>query len=289
MKLKKVVLLPLGTCAANKTHFQEQSSYLLEILTNEKRYQILFDAGSSRVNNDKFVNPKFLRAIFLSHWHIDHTRYLGPLLKKLVKYLNNLDVTIFVNPWTWRAVTLRMLIRNGFITPRNIKLHHIHSRTYRKQVKFKLDEDFKIIITADRAVHSPDCIAYKVKIYSANDDKKLTSFVYTPDTKFDSYDLSEFAYNADYWLLDTTFHTEFVQKGKDNIFLKHSSPEYSAIMCEKANVGTYIVGHYFWERFGTTYGEAVDNIRSKAQTYFKGKIIVARDLEPITLYDSSTI
>ena len=87
-------------------------------------------------------------------------------------------------------------------------------------------------------------------------------------------------------LLDTTFSDNYVRENMDNRFFKHSSTKYSGMMCRKAKANCYVATHYFWERFGPNYEEAVDEIRCSAETYYDGNIIVARELKPVNLFDS---
>jgi len=193
----QIILVPLGSCAANKTKYQLHSAYLIEIIyENEKIYQILLDAGNKRIlnkngiNSEGYINPKLLKTILISHSHIDHTLYLHELLNCIIK--SNLDfnepikIIIHKNAWKkykkFKSILLLLkfnkpnfgLIEQSskiqFILP-NILARNKNNFNFNyfstikvENLRIKLN-DFEFIVVeikATNAIHNPNALAYRL-------------------------------------------------------------------------------------------------------------------------------
>lgn len=311
MTIKQITLLPLGTCSADQNKYQLYSSYLLLIETMNDTYQFIFDTGSKRCCNPCWVDFNKLKIIFISHFHMDHTLYLN----KLMRLLSNSTIvdppTIFMHDLTWKI--LQKIIKVLDLRGNALKLFRLHPKKIihknvkietiklpvRKSITDQFDQilelplipfyreekvDFIMKISITNAMHSKECIAYRLDLFNEEGSKSVLSFVYSPDTRYNSNYLTNFAHNIDFWLLDTTFNNDYIEKHKNNMSKLHSSPRYSAELCEKAKSKNYLVAHYFWKRFAKSYSDASEQIKIQTENRFSGNIIVLEDLNPIVLY-----
>lgn len=313
-------LIPLGTCAANRTEHQDYSSYLLEVGDAMTQYQVLLDCGSKRVLNFDYIDPKKLKVVIFSHSHLDHTHYVGKFVHNLVLAGRNTPLSIIAHPDTIEVVKKLIKLFNKRKIPEFITFIPIHlfiMDPCLKKPKKKCQTDFTQVasidpvlfnlnnnrniqmdLSATPAWHTTSSIATKL-IFKLNDPKQQTqahtvNLVYSPDTSFKSDYLVSFARDADYWLLDTTYHRPILDKAYAKYLQKkwrgeihgHSSPEYSAMLCEQAKVKHYVVIHYFWKRFTKNFDEIRSTLRNLASQFYHGKIIVAKDLAPIDLLEA---
>ena len=315
-------LFPLGTNAANKSPFQTYSGYLVNILQDADLFkQVLLDVGNLRCVDFEYIHPKKLTAVFISHTHFDHTRYLGKLINKLAKLGRKEPLILYMHKNALKKMKVLIIFSNRRKIPEFVQFELIKFNLDKpylkyKQLKKKCKTNYETIVSMKDlsiaptlkmkifvapAKHSDSSVAYRIKIIEddgqeiiniqPNTGRPLMDLVYTPDTSFQSNYLCKFAENTQFWLLDTTFSTEFIdmdyqkyKEGKrDGSIHGHSSPRYSATMCEKANVGCYIPIHYFWERFGDSLEDAMIQIKSEAEKHFSGEIIVAEELKAIKL------
>jgi ribonuclease BN (tRNA processing enzyme) len=308
--IREIILFPLGTCSADQNKYQYYSSYLLVVETLKDSYQFLLDAGSKRVSDLCWIEPNKLKMVLISHFHMDHTLYLNKLMKLLNQSSENSYTTIVMHEKTWdilnrvmKVLDLKgnaikfMKLRRKPKTYDNLKIMKIElpireklTDNLNKPIEIPLITfnkenacEFSLKISVINAIHSKECVAYRLEFYEKG-EKRLLYFVHSPDTRYNSEYLIDFAKESDYWLLDTTFKTEYVEKYKDNIRKKHSCPKYSALLCERAKVKNYLVGHYFWKRFAKKYEDAAQNIKNEVEKYFTGTIQVLEDLCPIVLY-----
>lgn len=311
MTIKQIALLPLGTCSADQNKYQFYSSYLLLIETFNDTYQFLFDAGSKRCCDPCWLELNKLKMIFMSHFHMDHTLYLN----KLIKMLSNSTIieppTILMHEETWgilqkiikvldlKGNALKLLrFRPKKVEHKNIKIETI-KLPIRKSITEKLDQiielplytfysgdkiEFAIKVSIINALHSKECIVYRLDILNEVDGNALLSFMYSPDTRYNSDYLTKIAQDADFWLLDTTFNNRYVEKYLMNTRKKHSCPKYSAQLCENAKVKNYLAGHYFWKRFAKNYSDAGEQIKIQMENRFSGNVIILEDLNPVVLY-----
>jgi ribonuclease BN (tRNA processing enzyme) len=287
-------LLPLGTCAANLTSHQAYSSYLVKIQSDQHQYSILMDAGTDRVLNFEYYSPETLEIFLLSHQHLDHSRFFVPLISQL----QNLHRTKILHVIAHKRAIAKLISKlkrhlKGII-PAFLEFHQIDLNTDLNQIQqispflFKLSElnSLSILIHAQKAIHTKDSLAFRVWIREdLNSAIQSLDYVYSPDTKFTSDHLATFAQNTDYWMLDTTFSNEILEKSMKRRFLVHAhcSPKYSGRLCEKAHAKTYLVIHYFWKRFANQYVDVDRALIEDAQKEFHGKILVSHDLKEISL------
>ena len=146
-------------------------------------------------------------------------------------------------------------------------------------------KDFSIQVSVTNACHNADCVVYRVRFFNADSNEPLMSFIYSPDTHYTSeYLTTAFAKDCDYWLLDTTFNNDYLERYKFDDRKPHSCPRYSAALCEKAHVKTYLAGHYYWKRFAKHYENVEQNIKKQTENNFSGNIIVLQDKKEVVLY-----
>jgi ribonuclease BN (tRNA processing enzyme) len=313
-------LLPLGTNAGVLTApHQQPLSYLLELKVtsnterkgNEK-YQILLDVGSKYAADPRYVNPENLEAIFLSHAHLDHTRYLGSVVKLLKKHKRNRPLYVYCQAHAWNQLKWLIKLKCGSIPnfiqyePTSLvmddpflKSHTKHTTTDFSQIKqlpdLELGNRFKISIVVAPAKHSKNSVAYRFKIAQIHDakqsDDEQLDFIFCPDTSYSSEHLIPFAQDTTFWLLDAGFTKEeidrryemFQKNEKGGEIVCHSSPYYSGKLCQAANVKNYVIIHYVWTRFANNYQEFPEKVSERARQTYAGNIIVSLDLKPISL------
>ncbi|MHA1822206.1 MAG: MBL fold metallo-hydrolase [Promethearchaeota archaeon] len=426
----KIKIIPLGTCSANRSAIQKKTSFLINVYLERdlakkaegiqelkgksqiSDFQILLDAGSSRIKTTRAISLKKLKLIFISHSHGDHINYLGALIRRLSYYGRRIDNPLFIfsDPKAIPQLKFQILLHNHFHMPKFVMLVGLpitheydvkrifkNSLIKKKELDYKTPpfvEIFKDINDADvkalqeisdlrifrskykkqldlreiinyifenervgpsilrgtqylgvreykdvvfkgaynfldyldikimtaRAIHTKDSLAYRIRFYARHiilgDDKgrhpkkekalneeldlskkeKVLDIVYSPDTKFDSFHLADFAENTDYWLLDSTYNDGFIDSwrqyfnlGKTSDIMKHSSPKYSAWLCNLANSKSYVMIHYFWKRFRKEYGMEKENdevgsfIKRAVEKYYNGRFIIFRDLKAFYL------
>jgi len=235
----RAVLLPLGTDAANRNRYQKFTSHILNfyIYSNrgeeQLRSQILLDAGCKRSSNLDFVNPEKLDAIFLSHSHFDHTRFIGLLIRHLKKTGRVRELPLVCRPNAWRRVKWIIKAFNFSIPeflqyiPVNLQIFApcLNSRTKESQTDFSqtvdltnlpLGKELEVKSKAAPAKHSKNSVAYRFWVFSNRKDNRKTKslcldLVFTPDTSFQSTHLVSFAKNATHWMLDCTRQPDFIE------------------------------------------------------------------------------
>jgi ribonuclease BN (tRNA processing enzyme) len=298
----KITLVPLGTCAADTTRFQKKCSYLIKVVTSTAEFQVLCDAGNARVMNKKYIDPEKLRLVLFSHSHLDHTYHAGGLIRTLIKANRVEKLPIIAHEKTIHQLKRLIKLANFGQIPKwiiwislSIEIHStkIIELSTEKFADLK-QSGVELTIGATGAIHGANALCYRMK-FKSNENTQSLDLVYSPDTRFVTPHLPEFAKNADYWLLDSTFSKKMLDHAieitktnptkKPHPYLYHSSPFYSARMCQTANVKSYIVIHYFWKRFAKKYIDAENAIIDEISGEFSGKIIVSKDLQEINLLD----
>ncbi len=295
-----IQFIPLGTCAGNSTPLQDQSAYIVKIFNKnqENKLLILLDAGSPRVLSPKYLDHQNLRAICFSHLHNDHFRYFIPLIRILIRTRPNKPLFIIAHPKAILYIKVLLFFSFKGRIPRFLRLigsyenqiKQIHLSNLSNTQENK-QEGLFATIRLTSAQHSRWAVAFRITIQSTpldhGKDTELADLVYSPDTAATSQNLVEFAKHAQFWCLDTTFNDQqmFAQLKTKPKQVGHSSPVYSAKLCQQAKVENYIAIHYFWSRFGQEYKTAKKNIKKRAQRFYKGNIIVSQDLRAIDLHE----
>ncbi len=302
-------LLPLGTRAGLLTVPKARNTtYLLKIVKNSEEYQILFDVGSKRVLQNDYVDVKKLKAVFLSHAHLDHTIYLGLFIRRLKKEKRKEPLPIYCheNGWKYLKWWIRFFCFGipDFVKhiPLKLEIEDPHLKSYEKECKtdlsqikeldsLGLEDGLEIEIKVAPALHSVSSVVYRFNFFSQSMPNYFLDFMFSPDTSYSSEHLIPFAKNAKYWLLDTSFAKEIIDERyewfqnhkRGGEIVCHSGPYYSGKICQEANVKNYIMGHYVWERYTDKYENVEDALISRAREIYDGNIIVSLDLKPISL------
>ena len=285
------------------------TTYLLKIKEEDAEHHVVFDTGSRRLLNQKYVHYDKLRAIFLSHAHLDHTVYLGLFLRKIRKSSRKEPLYIVCHENGWKSLKWWIRLFN-FRVPkfvRHVSPGLIIKKTHLKDPDKECQTDLSQIATLEPitlsenlvintqvapALHSVSSVVYRLNISHRNDESAPhLDFMFSPDTSYTSTHLVSFAKNAAYWLLDAAFSKEEIDKRyrwfeegkKGGEVVCHSGPHYSGKICEQAEVKTYIVGHYCWDRFADDYHDAQRDIIRRVKETFSGNVVVSLDLVSIPL------
>jgi ribonuclease BN (tRNA processing enzyme) len=283
-------MLTLGSCAANPNPLQKYCSYLLEIkkenneITTTK--QILFDVGSSHTISH--VDYQNLAAIFISHTHLDHIKYLGKLLRKIKGTKRKEPLLLYINAKS-KELIKRLIRVNCIGIPKFLQIIEVipKEKNELKDLSKILQQlfDIEIELKSEYADHPANALAYRLDFVSIVDKTNRFDFVFCPDTAYKE-ELIPFMKNVDYCMFDTTFDDEgleyFIQKGAR---ITHCSPRFSGPLLEKAQVKNYVVIHYYWKRFGEDLPSAQQMVRRELSKYFKGNIILTEDLRRFKMFE----
>ena len=274
---ESIHLLPLGTCSANRTKYQKYCSFLLEIKAKESEspFEFLLDCGSIKCLTE--IDPYRLKAIFITHIHLDHTKFLPKLIRTLEHNGRKEPLQVFVHKNAIKMISL-MIKFPFFKIPSFLSIQPIEPNT--------TFTAYGISISSVEANHPGHALALKFSFSKENNNQSKDSIeiCFCPDTSAFSTHLIPFFKDADYVLMDTTFNDKGLEKYiKIGASITHCSPKFSGPILKAANVKTYIAIHYYWKRFGKTYAEAVEHLRTAIYEFFRNNIIISEDLKPIQL------
>lgn len=275
-------------------------------------HQVLFDAGSRRILDEKYVRSDLLRAVFLSHAHLDHTLYLGKLIRRLKREGRETPLLVYCHENAWKS--LRWWIRLFcFRVPKfvkymsmGLKMGDPHLKTHRKECQtdlsqskvlkpIKLGENLLLSIKVAPALHSSGSVVYRIKVSAVatedSTDSQSVDFAFSPDTSYSSDHLIPFVKNVDYWLLDSAFAKEIIDERykkfqnheRGGEIVCHSGPYYSGRLCELASVKNYVMIHYVWNRYAANYEDVDNAMIQRARETYGGNIIVSKDLKSIEM------
>lgn len=334
-ELFQAELLPLGTrCGLINDPHQEPVAYLLKFRVNagpargtgeEERSgegndgvverHVLLDAGSNRVADPRYVDASKLDAVLLSHGHLDHTIHLGHLIRALRRQKRTRPLPVVCQSNSWRGMRWLIRLFNWGRVPRFVrhvpvnltmdraylKSHERASATDYTQVSslppLALGSELELHLQVAPAMHSKSSVAYRMTVVPRTGTQaRCLDLVFSPDTSYASTHLVPFVRGAKYWLLDSGFWKEEIDRRyemfqaheKGGEVVCHSSPYYSGRLCEAAGVENYVVIHYLWSRFAETHEATAAGIRARARETFTGNVVVTFDLQPVSLELGST-
>jgi ribonuclease BN (tRNA processing enzyme) len=269
------------------------------------KFQILLDVGSKYSADPRYVDPERLTAVFLSHIHLDHTAFIGQLLRMLKKVKRTIPLPIYCQAHTWSQIKILIWLACGRIpsfvrwVPVGLKMEDPYLKSHSKichtdftQIRtlepLQFSDALKMGISAAPAKHSSDSVAFRFKI---QDSTHQLDFLFTPDTSYTSTHLVPFAKKADYWLLDAGYPKEeierrfakFERNERGGEIVCHSSPQHSGQLCATAGVKTYVVVHFKWPDYAATYGDLEKNMLSLIRPIYSGNVIVTQDLRPVEM------
>lgn len=208
---------------------------------------------------------------------MDHTKYLPKLIRTLEKKGRKEPLQIFVHKESLKTISFM------------IKFPFFKLQSFLSIKPIEPNSSFTIhgiSISSFEADHPAHALALKFSFHKEknNQNTEKIDICFCPDTSAFSTHLIPFFKDAEYVLIDTTFDDEGLEKYiKIGAKITHCSPKFSGPILKAANVKTYIAIHYFWKRFGKTYSEAIENLRTSIFEYFQGNIIISEDLKAIQL------
>ncbi len=247
----------------------------MNLQSSDEAFQILLDCGSSKILTE--CDPRKVKAIFITHTHLDHIKYLPKFIRSLKASKRTEVLYIFLHSEALSVIS--SFVHFPFLQiPSFVKFMPLNPGASFMFGEIKIDA-----VAANHPAHS---LAYKFTFQTkqAKEGKNTMEICFCPDTSAYSDELIPFFKDADYGLIDTTFDDIGLQKYfKRRAPITHCSPKFSGTLMKQAGVKTYVAVHYFWKRFGKIYSEAIENLRASIYEYFRGDIIITEDLKPIQL------
>ena len=223
--------------------WQNCSGYLVD-------NQFLFDCGPGiwQALNEQGITPSRLHNIFLTHFHIDHTSDLAPLLMA-------------------RFLSLEKLNRDLLISgPEGLKNWYQHFSLYCgswiTKLPTKLTEINAEILCDDYRIrslptgHTDTSVCYRIS------DRYGKAFFYSGDTGFNT-DIIVLMQDCDLAILEAS-NTEDLQ------VTGHLTPSQAGQLAARAGVKRLILTHRYPE-------VNEDYARNSAAKFFKGEIDIAAD------------
>lgn len=254
-------LLILGSGTGDANPRRAACSALLQVNGSN----LLFDFGPAIRHRmlEEGLEPTVIDAIFLTHFHVDHTLDLWTYL----------FAAIYAE--SWRPEPVILIAEQSFE-----RLHGALIQAYGKQLaadktimkkillnrtgplpSFEPEGLPEITVTAGPTLHKPESLAFKIETDSR-------SFVYSGDTGW-SEELIRLARGVDCLVLEATRPDD---RPKDN----HLTPSQAGKLATQAGVGTLILTHLS-PKHGST-----DPAASAAQE-FSGRVLTAEDGLRITV------
>ncbi len=256
----------LGSGATMPSLKRSGPSYLLKI----KDDLILLDAGPGTLR--QFLKAKKdyfkLSHILISHTHADHLSDLMPILQSI--YVRTLELVgdkrekplIIIGPPGFKKVYQNLQKAMAMMPEKeSYQVQVFEMGNSAKDFKgWKLES--KIV----RHVEFWDSIAYKIR----TEEK---TFVYSGDTGF-CPEIIDFCRGADTLLIETTLPIS-IAFPKD-----HLNPQLVSEIARLSGAKKIILTHLYSEMLNL---DSIADIRKEISKKFKGKIIIAKDLEKIAL------
>ncbi|MDO8428842.1 MAG: ribonuclease Z [Candidatus Diapherotrites archaeon] len=253
----------LGSGVPTSSSKKCNSGYLLEV----GKIKILIDLGNGVFKNlQKVINPIEVQGLFVSHFlHQDHINDLPPflsykgLMTKRAKFRKNAKkpVTIFAGKSFKQSFNLwSQLFPVLFTRVQDLNLIKIKELNPKQIVRLP-----SLKITCAQMKHTVPCLGYRF-------EHKGKSIVYSGDAEY-SKELVQLAKNTDILLADCT---------KPEAFTGHMGAKECGQVAREANVKTLVLTH-----LGMESEQNPKMLKQIAGKYFKGKIIIAKDLMKLNI------
>ncbi|MBU1164821.1 MBL fold metallo-hydrolase [Patescibacteria group bacterium] len=249
----------LGSSSASPNPTRTSPGYILEV----GKDQILLDSGSGVAQ--KIIQAKYdllkIRYFFYTHTHADH--------------VTDLPYILFTSRWKYRKMPLTILGPKKFKNFFSIieKTFAPRLRKYKVNVVEMTNAEKKFLgfkVVTKKMSHSgkmfvPYAIGYRI-------ESKNKVFVYAGDTAY-CKNLIELAKDADCLLIEGGIPENSKKTG-------HFKPSDATKIAENAGVKKLVLTHFSLE---------ADNydMKKQAKKYFKGPIILAKDLMKINIWPDS--
>lgn len=259
-----MIIYFLGTSSASVTHDRDNTSLLVTAGSD----LLLFECGGYAAGKILRLgyNPNDLKAIFLTHLHIDHCYGLPALLFHMFLQKRSTDLDIFC-PEEEIDLLEKQLQSHGI--DNDVRTYAIRKRPILTGSSQPLYIGDHLSIFAGEARHSRPTRAFKV-----TEPQNDISMVYTGDTgPLDA--LAAFSKNTDLLIHESTYLETEADLAAE---YGHSTAGQAAQIAAKANAKALALIHFEFSPEST-----VDDYRAEAKRYFDGRIYTPHDLSHITL------
>jgi ribonuclease BN (tRNA processing enzyme) len=219
------------------------SGYLLD-------HHLLFDCGPGvwKSLNEQSISLNQITHIILTHFHVDHTSDIGPLLlnRLLLPDINNVPLTIIGPPGLTEWFSHLKLLLGSWSEDVSVNLYGMKDQPHQTG-------DYKII--AKSTGHTENSICFRV-------DKDGTSFFYSGDT----------GYSENVITLSEDCHLAIIEASNttETKIEEHLTPGLAGRIAEQAGIQKLVLTHMYPE---VREGDPV----KEASFEFSGEIIVAED------------
>lgn len=221
---------------------------------------LVFDFGRGCINQLLKLGIEYhdLAIIFISHTHADHCAELSPFLQIALQEppegkFRKKDATIY------GPKGIKQTVRNL------LKAFHMEDKKPRYKVKVKELKEGEIVkgknwfVKCFKATHAKkrNCLSYRVE----NNNKV---FSYSGDNSY-CKGLIDCCKDADLAIIEANSPTSLEMEG-------HLTGEKTGKIAQEANVKTLVLTHlsvYYKENF---------DVKKEAKSFFKGPIIIAKDM-----------
>ena len=274
--MNRIVLL--GTGCPSPSHIRYGPSTLI----STEKHKILIDAGSgvtqrlsefglapseidviliTHLHSDHIVD---LYQLYISGWHTGRTRPFKIVGPKGIKKFFDKTVEAYADELNLRVDWEKRPNHEGLdIDITEIDKEFIH-------------EEMGIKITSIEVQHQPVEPAYGYQVFV--DDKKIT---YSGDTRY-SKNLEKASKNSEYLIHEVFVSLAFNEKRMTEDTLKnvkdyHSTPKDVGTLAKAANVKKLILNHFVPPVFDE------ETLKAEISKYYKGEIIVGKDLDEFVL------
>ena len=274
--MNRIVLL--GTGCPSPSHIRYGPSTLI----STEKHKILIDAGSgvtqrlsefglapseidviliTHLHSDHIVD---LYQLYISGWHTGRTRPFKIVGPKGIKKFFDKTVEAYADELNLRVDWEKRPNHEGL----DINIIEIDNEF--------IYEEMGIKITSIEVQHQPVEPAYGYQVFV--DDKKIT---YSGDTRY-SKNLEKASKNAEYLIHEVFVSLAFNEKRMTEDTLKnvkdyHSTPKDVGTLAKAANVKKLILNHFVPPVFDE------ETLKAEISKYYKGEIIVGKDLDEFVL------